>query len=152
MRYGVNIPRVAGEVVEGEAILIDLETGAYYSSEGLGAEIWQLVASGFSVADTVAVLARRYPGRDGEIAVQVPQFMEELAARHLVVAMPQGSAGSSATLPTLAEPEQYSSGAPRLHRHAGPAPARPHPRGGHAGLAVQPGPEVVTAANGPDGQ
>jgi hypothetical protein len=34
---------VAARVVDGEAIMIHLETGRYYSAEGVGAILWQLL-------------------------------------------------------------------------------------------------------------
>ena len=37
---------VAGEVIDGEAILIHLRTGIYYSLTGVGSATWQLLLSG----------------------------------------------------------------------------------------------------------
>jgi len=35
--------RTAGEVIDGEAIIINLATGAYYSMDGIGGEIWSMI-------------------------------------------------------------------------------------------------------------
>jgi hypothetical protein len=39
----VNTDLVAGEVVDGEAVIINLSNGMYYTMEGVGAEVWQLI-------------------------------------------------------------------------------------------------------------
>ena len=38
-RFKMNIPQVIGEVIEGEAVIVSLETGAYYSLQGTGGVI-----------------------------------------------------------------------------------------------------------------
>ena len=35
----VNLERAAGDVIDGEAIIINLATGVYYSMQGIGGEI-----------------------------------------------------------------------------------------------------------------
>lgn len=39
----VNLERAAGDVIDGEAIIIDLATGVYYSMQGIGGEIWSMI-------------------------------------------------------------------------------------------------------------
>lgn len=42
----VNAPHVVHETIDGEAILIHLVTGTYYSLDGVGAELWGALAAG----------------------------------------------------------------------------------------------------------
>jgi hypothetical protein len=62
----VDSERVVHETIDDETILIDLDTGIYYSLAGSGAEIWTLLSSGITLADAAEVLRHRYPS-DGEI-------------------------------------------------------------------------------------
>jgi hypothetical protein len=39
----VNLERAAGDVIDGEAIIINLATGVYYSMQGIGGEIWSMI-------------------------------------------------------------------------------------------------------------
>jgi hypothetical protein len=59
--YEVNSPRVLGETVEGETVLIDSRNGAYYSLNESGSQIWSALRSGPGTAGTIgAALAAHY--------------------------------------------------------------------------------------------
>jgi CubicO group peptidase (beta-lactamase class C family) len=59
-RYVVRSPAVVHESIDGEAVIINLESGAYFSADGAGAVAWQRIAGGASPADLAMVLAERY--------------------------------------------------------------------------------------------
>lgn len=42
-RYRVNTEEVAAKVIDGEAIIINLTTGVYYSMDGVGGRVWSLL-------------------------------------------------------------------------------------------------------------
>jgi hypothetical protein len=60
-RFRIDPQRVVHETIDGETILIHLETGTYYSLSGCGPEVWALIAAGWSDEEAAAELARRYP-------------------------------------------------------------------------------------------
>ena len=39
----VNTDRATGDVIDGEAIIINLVTGVYYSMQGIGGDIWSMI-------------------------------------------------------------------------------------------------------------
>jgi hypothetical protein len=45
-RYALNQPRVVGEVIDGEVMVINLDTGVYYSVTGAGAAVWPMLVGG----------------------------------------------------------------------------------------------------------
>lgn len=45
-RFRVAAPQVVGDVVDGEAIVVDLGSGRYHRLVGAGALVWQAVAEG----------------------------------------------------------------------------------------------------------
>ena len=63
-QFEVNAPHVVGEVLEGEAIAMDLKSGNYYSCLGVGAAIWSYLDGSCDVADIEKVLATRFPEAD----------------------------------------------------------------------------------------
>ena len=84
LRLTVPSSRVAADTVEGEAVIVDLETGAYYTTEGVGCEVWELLASSRTTGDVVEVLRNRYDARDGEVEVYVQQMVTTLLAEGLM--------------------------------------------------------------------
>jgi hypothetical protein len=59
-RYLPDDREVTGKVIDGEAIVINLLTGVYYSMEGSGARIWEGVERGLSVGDIARAVAEDY--------------------------------------------------------------------------------------------
>ena len=59
-RLRPNEEEVAAQVLDGEAVMINLSNGFYYSMNGVGAFIWELIASGQSLDAIVTSLTRQY--------------------------------------------------------------------------------------------
>ena len=51
--YAVNSQKAISETLDGETIIIDLETGSYYSMNKAGSKIWEYLQAGYSI-DAVA--------------------------------------------------------------------------------------------------
>lgn len=120
MRYRVNRPQVINETIDGEAIMINLVTGSYYSLDSVGGEVWGLVEQSRTVDDIVATLAGRYDAPEGVIRHTVEDLLDRLHREQLLArddsAAP--SPGPAAATPT---PEAASAGrrpfaAPRLEK------------------------------------
>ena len=89
----VNAPSVIGEVLGGEAIIVNLDSGAYYSLDGAGAEVWTAAQSGATLARMIDLVVAKFSGAPAEIAAGVAALVEELVAEGLLVA------GSASTAP-----------------------------------------------------
>jgi len=59
-RLHVNEREVAAKVIDGEAIVINLANGIYYSADKLGGFIWPLVARGDSLEDIAKAVCASY--------------------------------------------------------------------------------------------
>ena len=64
-RFKVNPAKVVHETIEGEAILIHLDNGYYYSLDGAGARRLGLLAESRSVDEVAAEVAGAVRGRPG---------------------------------------------------------------------------------------
>jgi hypothetical protein len=67
MRYRVNSPQVITETIDGEAIMINLATGSYYSLDRVGGDVWSLLEASLPVDDIVAELGRSYEATEDDI-------------------------------------------------------------------------------------
>jgi hypothetical protein len=85
VRYRIDASRVAHQIVEGEAIIIDFDTGAYYSAGGAAAEIWNWIQQGASLYEIITAMSQRYSGEQADIARSIDAFVEDLQEESLIV-------------------------------------------------------------------
>jgi hypothetical protein len=80
-RLRTDSENVAARVIEGEAIMIHLGTGVYYSMDRAGATMWTLLDSGHSLEETARILSERYgEGFDrvlGDVQMLAVRLVEE---------------------------------------------------------------------------
>jgi Coenzyme PQQ synthesis protein D (PqqD) len=84
-QYRVNKPNVVHEVLEGEAVIVNLDNGSYYSTEQAGATIWSLLTHGATVPEIVAALHRHHSNIPTNVEEVVTQWMHFLESESLVV-------------------------------------------------------------------
>lgn len=101
-QFRINAPTVISETIDGEAIIINLDTGAYYSLRETGAAIWQLIEQGATGQAISAELIQRYDSSLPTIEAGLQSLLDELVQDQLIVphdgerTLPQ-SAGSIPT-------------------------------------------------------
>ena len=83
-RFSVDPRRVVHETIDGETIIIQLETGTYYSLGGSAASIWELVAKGLSTDEVVEQLERSYEESPERLAEATADLVHELVQEKLV--------------------------------------------------------------------
>jgi len=83
--FRANTPHVVHEIIDGEAILVNMQTGRYYSASEIGAVVWGLIEAGASVGAIVDRVTARYRGTRKEIAAGVESFLAELEREGLIV-------------------------------------------------------------------
>lgn len=87
----LGIPRgeVAAKVIDGEAIVINLSTGLYYSMGKVGGRIWSLIERGCSTDGIAAAIASEYEVSPETAKSDVADLVADLLAERLV--MPAGT-------------------------------------------------------------
>ena len=123
-RYRINSPKVIHQIFETEVVVVNLESGSYYSVEGAGIEIWRLLGAGHSDDQILQHESAR-------------KFLAELADEALIVesdgATPQTKGAEVSVAPrSLVRPASLA----QVYRHARSAFARPDPRAGRSRLAA----------------
>ena len=105
-RFRLNQPPVIAEAIEGEVMVINLDSGAYYSVSGAGAVVWKALLEGATTAALVADASSRFDVDRAKLAGDVDQFVADLVTEGILV--PVDDAGNGA--PT--EPPAESRSAP----------------------------------------
>lgn len=114
-RYRVNTDEIAAKVVDGEAILINLSNGIYYSLGGTGALVWALVERGHSGEEICAELGRRTKVDAETAAGDVSSLIEQFADESLIVPANDSDVGPSPLDDEFPEISSYSP--PRLEKY-----------------------------------
>jgi hypothetical protein len=115
VRYQVNHPQVINEMIDGEAIMINLVSGSYYSLDSLGGEVWELLEKSQPVDEIVGQLSLRYDASDEVIRSAVENLLEQLSREQLIV--PDESPAVASSLPSGSRPPQrLPFRAPRLEK------------------------------------
>lgn len=109
-----NSAEVASDIVDGEAILINVTNGMYYSTTQVGGFVWSLIQKQQSLEDIVAAVARRYEVEQGAVRPEIAAFADELVSEGLamLVDAPAKEDPPTARLPAPDEP--YA--APQLNK------------------------------------
>ena len=66
---------IASEVIDGEAIIINMSTGTYYSARDTGAFVWPLLAAGLTVAEVMVRVTDRYDVAPERVATDLAVFV-----------------------------------------------------------------------------
>ena len=84
-RYAVDENQIVFEVLDQEVMVVNLDTGYYYSLEGTAVEIWQAMAAGATAAEAAETVMAQYAGARPEVAAAVEQFVAELLREALLI-------------------------------------------------------------------
>jgi hypothetical protein len=83
-RLRINDDEVAAEIVDGEAVVINLGTGMYYTLAGIGCEAWAMVEQRLSLAEMSERLAARYRVAPATVLGDLQRLAGELLDEGLV--------------------------------------------------------------------
>jgi hypothetical protein len=76
-RFRVN-PRAIWRVVDGEAVILDLDGGQYFGLNQVGTRIWELLKEGRSSASIRELLSEEYDAGEAELDLDIALFIQEL--------------------------------------------------------------------------
>jgi len=80
-----NTEKISHETIDGEVVIINLESGAYYSLDNSAAQIWGFIEKGYSNGAMVKELESLFQGSSRDIESAVERFMKELHAEDLII-------------------------------------------------------------------
>jgi hypothetical protein len=80
----VDPDKVVHDTIDGETVVVALETGTYYTITGSGVDMWAIVAGGTGFTEAVGCLQARFPGQSDVIPSQFGVWLDEMLAEGLV--------------------------------------------------------------------
>ena len=114
-RFEVNEQLVAAKVMDGEAVIINLSTGSYYTSNQTAGAIWPLIEGRRAVAEIADALAARYQVARQRAEADIVALMSLLLAEEVI--RPAEAAPSNAALGAAPEATQtYAAPALEVYR------------------------------------
>ncbi len=81
----VNPTDVSAKVLDGEAVIINLSTGVYFSASGAGAVAWALLQAGHDRAGIAGGVAERFGVPADQVDADLGPFLADLQTHELVV-------------------------------------------------------------------
>lgn len=96
-RYIPNQDDIAARVLDDEAIMINLAKGIYYSLDGVGGRIWELLEEGRSAAEMADAIALEFDVTAERARADVDRILGELQAEDALRTAPVGAPPSKTT-------------------------------------------------------
>jgi hypothetical protein len=91
LRFRINTPHVVAETLDGEATIVDLDSGTYYALNESGSLIWDGLIAGSTPDEVAETLAGAYELPNGDAAGAVDRLVAELSDAKLIVEATEGS-------------------------------------------------------------
>jgi hypothetical protein len=95
LRYALNQPPIVGEVIDGEVMVINLDSGVYYSVTGAGAAVWPMLIGGATLREISDRVAGHYGADAASVERDVDTFVARLADEAILRSRPDDSDAGS---------------------------------------------------------
>lgn len=116
----INAPSVVAEIIDSEAVIMDLASGHYFSTQHVGCDIWRGVEHGASRSAILRSLLELYEVDEAEAVPALDAFVRDLLERKLIVesdvTASLSAVGNGSALPP--ETRRRSFAAPVLNAYA----------------------------------
>lgn len=96
--YRVEGEHIVSEEIDGETLVINYDTGTYYSFLGPSSLAWKLICEGVGVPGMLEALANRYEAEAGVIERALVDFLPKLREAGLIAVDESAGGGMSPAL------------------------------------------------------
>ena len=119
-RFRVNTPTVTHETIDGEAVIINLDSGNYYSLVDAGSFIWNLFEQGASPSEVQNLVLQAYRGNTQDIDQGVQDLLAQLQQENLIVPVDGAvePSGPNPVAPSNNGHDKPSFTTPSLHKYS----------------------------------
>ena len=83
--FRINSPAVVHETIDGEAVIVNMKNGSYYSVDGVGAVIWGLIDEQMHLEEIRSALMDQYIGEPEEIKEGLMKLVRQLLEDNLIL-------------------------------------------------------------------
>ena len=92
--FEINTPAVVSEIIDGEAIIMNLKSGNYYSTDGVGSLLWRGIELGNTYQQLLSLVRTTFPTVLEDLAAAIDPFIDELTTHELIRETPTGGANA----------------------------------------------------------
>ena len=110
-----NAAAVAAKVIDGEAIIMNLTNGAYYSMDGVGATAWEMIEQGCTLEEIERGIAGSYAVDASRAGTDLGRLVKELMGEGLILAEDGRVQALDVKAPTRSDRLAYQP--PSLNKH-----------------------------------
>lgn len=114
--YKINVPKIVHETIDGETVILNLDSGNYYSLIGIGADIWDDLKKGTAVDHILAKAHRDYIGDKEDIEAAINNFLLELMEENLTSPYTSNN-GPTSVHEALPQNDKTTFHAPKLNKY-----------------------------------
>lgn len=107
--------KVMSEILDGEAVIIDLVTGRYHAAAGVAATVWEGIVCGHALDRIMSDVHRSHTGVPADAETAVRAFIDSVVEAGL--AQPATNTGSTSDSRVPAGPEPTPWAVPVLESH-----------------------------------
>ena len=79
-----QIKELVSSDLDGETVLLSIETGKYYNMDPIGSRIWELIEDPMSVSQLIDILLDEFNVDRKQCEQEVLTFLNKLAGDHLI--------------------------------------------------------------------
>ena len=97
--FEINNPQVVAETIDGEVVIVNLDSGSYYSIRGVGAIIWGALVEGYCREKIEEELSRASGASRHDSIQNIGIFVEQLLSEKLLRFSDRKSPDSDLTIP-----------------------------------------------------
>ncbi len=112
----INHAKVVHETIDDEVIIINLETGTYYSLTGTGTDVWRGAESGAAKQHVIDAMAQHYATDRTTVETAVNALIAELV-REEIVLVEEGAGTTNTSLDLQGQVGATPFAAPSLSKH-----------------------------------
>lgn len=120
-RFRINKPQVISDTIDDEVVIIEFESGNYYSLDKAGVGIWHMIESGTSVGKITEGITHLYSGTTADIERAIGRIITKLQRENLIVLCeakePESTHENFMQAITCPETERPNFEAPVLEKH-----------------------------------
>lgn len=92
-KWTINAPDVACELIDDELIVINLDSGNYYNSTGVGGFVWDCLTKGLTREQIAKALAKVHALPEADVGRDIDNYIESLLKQSLIRPADDGIAG-----------------------------------------------------------
>jgi len=116
-RFCLNEPTVIQEIIDGEAIIADLNQGFYYSLDKMGSQVWGALVSGCTIDSIIDACVASFAGDREEIASGIHALLDRLQEEQLIVPRDGEGSGGNVDLTDIFGASDETFAAPVLSKY-----------------------------------